>query len=61
MYCGKCGTFNENTNKFCVTCGEQFLNKTEIKVSPNVSASSSGPQIVSLKIGQLLANRYELR
>lgn len=25
MYCTKCGTFNDNANKFCVNCGELLL------------------------------------
>lgn len=25
MYCTKCGTFNDNSNKFCINCGELLL------------------------------------
>lgn len=57
MLCYRCGTHNPDGSEICIHCGTRFLARSK----PSSVVKAAGARRRSFDIGQILAERYELK
>ncbi len=70
MLCYRCGSYNPDGSLSCKQCGQQFVDSkrlsksgtaAEVKVTPRLTRKTLEDIGATLRIGELLVDRYEIR